>query len=202
MGYRHRTFKIAKGRRAHGESVCILCMWGFQENKAWPEGPASAWVWMAVLARDWGVGGVLVSGSTDIPVPWLGDPPDFGHWGKYSCPCTPAFFFALLKGDFAGVAFPHIGVGWPSGLDMCFASDSAPWMILANSLELWQYGLGPKCQSKYPFAALCPQWVEVPWWPCRKEWMVEGRKVWVFQGHGPILDEWYSPQPTNNHQHF
>lgn len=55
--------------------------------------------------------GYVLSAQLVSPVPWLGDPPGFGCWGKYSLACVPLpCSLALLTGDFPGLAFPHIGM--------------------------------------------------------------------------------------------
>lgn len=139
---------------------------------------------MAVLARGWEVRGVWVSGSTDIPRALARRPTWFLELGQILAHTLPSL--SLLKGTLLAWLFPHIGVVWPSRLDMCFASDSALWMILANSLEFGSKDWGQSVRVSILLPVLCPQWVEVPWWPCRKAWMVEGRKqVCNFQGHGP-----------------
>ena len=79
------------------QSLCILCMWGFQENKTWPEDPATVWVWMAVLARGWGVRGGWVSGSTDIPRALARRPTWLWPLGQILLPIYPCLLLCLCS---------------------------------------------------------------------------------------------------------
>ena len=68
----------------------------------------------------------------------------------------------------------------------------------ASSLEFDNRVWGQSAShSKCPFASLHPQYSFPHDLAGRSGWW---REIWLFQVHGPILDQSYSPQPTNNCQ--
>lgn len=92
MDHRHRASKIVKVPE-HMHSLFRYCAYKDSRRTMHAWRPSHCLFLDASVfrvLREW-LGGYQA--QLIFSMFWLGDPPSFGHQGKYSCFCTPALFF-------------------------------------------------------------------------------------------------------------